>query len=428
MAISDLFRVKFLPKRIWEVDLTKFSLFTRVSLAATMFSLAGSAFAADPVTIQLWAVDRPDQPTPALVEDFNASHTDIKVQYRQLQFADLMSDVMRAYAVGKAPDIYAVDVPFNAMMAAKGALLDLTDMVNSSKVINIDDYYSGPIASAMWDGKLYGVPKSTNTIALYYNADMLKSAGITEPPKTWDELYEDAKKLTDKKKGIYGLAFSAQATEEGTFQFLPWVQMAGGSWDQVNTEGGVKALRLWKKFLDEGLASPDTISRSQWDSTSTFIAGNAAMSISGPWELDRMSKEAKFDYKVALLPVPEESATRSSAMGDYNWVVFKSTKHPEETFKVLEYLAEQDKDMFQRFGQLPPEQNITIPSTGDPKKDRALQAFQEQLKYARPRGPSPEWPKISKAIQDALQAALTGASSPKEALDQAQVVIDRVTQ
>lgn len=405
--------------------MTKLNSLARASVALAMFTLGGPAFAADPVTIQLWAVDRPGQPTPALVEEFNASHSDIKVQYRQLQFADLMSDVMRAYAVGKAPDIYAVDVPFNAMMAAKGALMDLTNMVKSSSVINIEDYYPGPVASATWDRKLFGVPKSTNTIALYYNADMLKAAGINEPPKTWDELYADAKKLTNKEKGIYGLAFSAQATEEGTFQFLPWVQMAGGGWDRINTEGGVKALSFWKKILDEGLASPDTISRSQWDSTSTFIAGNAAMSISGPWELDRMSKEAKFDYKVALLPIPEEGAKRSSAMGDYNWVVFKSTKHPEETFKVLEYLAEQDKDMFQRFGQLPPEENITIPSTGNPNKDLALRAFQEQLKYAQPRGPSPEWPKISKAIQDALQAALTGAKSPKDALDQAQTIIDR---
>ena len=278
------------------------------SVAALSLSLALPALAQDPVTIQLWAVDRPDQPAPQLVDEFNASQDEIHVEYRQLQFSDLLSDVMRAYAVGRAPDIYAVDVPFNAMMASKGALLDLTDMVKNSDVINIDDYYPGPVESATWDGKLYGVPKSTNTIALFYNEDMFKAAGIDEPPQTWDELYEDASALTNSDDGVYGLAFSAQANEEGTFQFLPWVQMAGGSWDDVNGPGAVEALTLWKKILDNGLASPDTISRSQWDSTSTFISGNAAMAISGPWELDRMVREADFNWNVALLPVPEEGA------------------------------------------------------------------------------------------------------------------------
>lgn len=395
------------------------------SVAAVSMSLALPALAQDPVTIQLWAVDRPDQPAPQLVDEFNKSQNEIHVEYRQLQFSDLLSDVMRAYAVGQAPDIYAVDVPFNAMMASKGALYDMTDMVESSDVINLEDYYPGPVASATWDDKLYGVPKSTNTIALFYNEDMFKAAGIDAPPATWDELVEDARKLTDKDKGIYGLAFSSQANEEGTFQFLPWVQMAGGSWKDVNGEGAVKALTTWKTILDEGLASPDTLSRSQWVSTSTFIAGNAAMAISGPWELDRMAKEANFDWKVALLPVPEEGAPRSSAMGDYNWVMFKSTKHPEEAFKVLEYIIAQDPEMFQRFGQLPPESTVTIPSTGNPNLDEALVTFQEQLKYAQPRGPSPEWPAISKAIQDALQQALTGAKTPQDALDQAQAKIDK---
>ncbi|WP_176082863.1 sugar ABC transporter substrate-binding protein [Martelella sp. HB161492] len=405
--------------------MTHFHKIALTTVALASLSVAAPAFA-DPVNIQLWAVDRTGQPAPQIVDDFNKSQSDIHVEYRQLQFSDLLSDVMRAYAVGKAPDIYAVDVPFNALMASKGALYDMTDMVKGSDVIHIDDYYPGPVASATWDGKLYGVPKSTNTIALYYNEDMFKAAGIAEPPKTWDELVDDARKLTDKDKGVYGLAFSAEATEEGTFQFLPWVQMAGGSWQKVNGEGGVKALTVWKTILDEGLASPDTISRSQWDSTSTFISGNAAMSISGPWELDRMSKEAKFDWKVALLPVPEEGAERSSAMGDYNWVMFKSTKHPKEAFKVLEYIASQDPEMFQRYGQLPPEENVDIPSTGNPNMDEALATFQEQLKYAKPRGPSPEWPAISKAIQDALQQALTGAETPQAALDQAQAKIDKV--
>ncbi len=328
---------------------------------------------------------------------------------------------MRAYATGQAPDIIAVDNPEHALFSSRGAFLDLTDMIAKSTVIKPENYFPGPLKSVEWDGKYFGVPKATNTIALYYNKDMFKAKGLdpSKPPQTWDELVEDARKLTDPAKNVYGLAFSAKANEEGTFQFLPWAQMGGGSYEHINADGAVKALGIWKTIMDEKLASPDTLTRGQWDSTGTFNSGNAAMAISGPWELDRMTQEAKFDWGVTLLPVPKEGAERSSAMGDFNWAIFATSKHPAEAFKALEYFASQDDKMFKNFGQLPARSDISIPETGQPLKDAALKVFLEQLKYAKPRGPHPQWPKISKAIQDAIQAALTGQMSPKDALDQA---------
>lgn len=110
---------------------------------------------------------------------------------------------------------------------------------------------------------------------------MFKAKGLDpdKPPQTWDELVEAARKLTDPAANGYGLAFSAKANEEGTFQFLPWAQMAGGGYDKINAEGAVKALDIWKTIIDEKLASPDTLTRGQWDSTGTFNSGNAAMPI-----------------------------------------------------------------------------------------------------------------------------------------------------
>ncbi len=397
------------------------------------FALASvSVFAvsakAEDVTISVWSLDRDIQPAPNLVADFNKLNTGIKVEYRQIQFDDVVSEAMRAYSTGQAPDIIAVDNPEHALFASRGAFLDLTDMIAKSSDIKTANYFPGPLASTMWDGKSFGVPKATNTIALYYNKDMFKAKGLdpNKPPQTWDELVDAARKLTDPAANVYGLAFSAKASEEGTFQFLPWAQMAGGGYENINSEGSIKALDVWKTIIEEKLASQDSLTRGQWDSTGTFNSGNAAMAISGPWELDRMLTEAKFDWGVALLPVPEAGAERSSAMGDFNWAIFSNTQHPAEAFKVLEYFASQDGRMFADFGQLPARSDIAIPATGKPLKDEALKVFTEQLKYAKPRGPHPEWPKISKAIQDAIQGALTGQMSSKDALDQAAEKIKAV--
>ncbi|MGO4197840.1 sugar ABC transporter substrate-binding protein [Rhizobium sp. YAF28] len=391
------------------------------ALALAGVSLFGLSAKAEDVKLTLWSLDKDTQPAPTLVKEFNDQHNGITIEYRLIQFDDVVTEAMRAYATGQAPDIIAVDNPEHALFSSRGAFLDITDMIKNSKVIKPENYFPGPLKSVEWDGKYFGVPKATNTIALYYNKDMFKAKGLdpNKPPQTWDELVEDARKLTDPAKNVYGLAFSAKANEEGTFQFLPWAQMGGGSYEHINADGAVKALEVWKTIMDEKLASPDTLTRGQWDSTGTFNSGNAAMVISGPWELDRMVQEAKFDWGVTLLPVPKEGAERSSAMGDFNWAIFSTSKHPAEAFKALEYFASQDDKMFKNFGQLPARSDISITETGQPLKDAALKVFLEQLKYAKPRGPHPQWPKISKAIQDAIQAALAGQMSPKDALDQA---------
>ncbi|MEN5276318.1 sugar ABC transporter substrate-binding protein [Brucella sp. TWI432] len=395
-------------------------------LAVGVLVLTGVSFPlieaqAEDITINVWAVDREIQPAPNMIKDFNKLNTGIRVEYRQIQFDDVVSEAMRAYSTGNAPDIISIDNPNHAMFASRNAFLDLTDRIAASDVVTVENYFPGPLKSTMWDGKYYGIPKATNTIALYYNKDLFKAAGLDpeSPPKTWEELVDVARKLTDPSKNVYGLAFSAKANEEGTFQFLPWVQMAGGSYKNINADGAVKALETWKTILDEKLASPDTLTRSQWDATATFNAGNVGMAISGPWEIDRMVTDAKFSWGVALLPVPNADASRSSAMGDYNWAIFSTSKHPDQAFKVLEYFVSQDKDMFKNFGQLPARSDIAAPSTGNQMKDEALKVFVEQLQYAQPRGPSPQWPKISKAVQDAIQATLTGQMSAKEALNQA---------
>ncbi|QYO78039.1 ABC transporter substrate-binding protein [Devosia salina] len=401
----------------------RFGLVGAIALATTSMLTLGAALAQDEVTITIWSLDDANQPALNLAREFDEREPGIKVEYREIQFDDVVSEAMRAFATGQAPDIIAVDNPEHALFAARGAFLDITDRIANSEVIDPANYFPGPLNSVAWDGKLYGVPKATNTIALYYNKDLYAKAGITEPPKTWDELVEVSRKLNDPANNIYGLAFSAKANEEGTFQFLPWAQMGGGGYDNINAPGAVKALEIWKTILDEKLASPDTLTRGQWDSTGTFNSGNAAQVISGPWELNRMLEEAKFDWGVALLPTETEGGTRSSAMGDFNWAIFASTQHPDEAFKALEYFASQDDRLFPEFGQLPARSDIGLPETGVALKDAALKVFLEQLQYAQARGPHPEWPKISKAIQDAIQQALTGQTEPQAALDQAAATI-----
>lgn len=147
---------------------------------------------AEDVTLTLWSLDRDIQPAPNPVNEFNRLNNGIKIEYRQLQFDDVVSRSMRAYSTGNAPDIIAIDNPNHAMFAARGAFLDVTDMIAKSDVIKTANYFPGPLKSVTWDGKYFGVPKATNTIALYYNKDLFKAAGLdaAKPPQTSTSLWK----------------------------------------------------------------------------------------------------------------------------------------------------------------------------------------------------------------------------------------------
>jgi multiple sugar transport system substrate-binding protein len=396
------------------------SLLTGLACAAGVVAAASRAQAA-PVTLNVWTIDFQNQYMFPLSKAFEKLHPDITINVKHVQFQDMNNDLARASITGDAPDVSYIDNPYIDLFRSRGLLLNLAPMLAQSKVIDLSKFYAGPVAAVKYGDAVYGIPRGANTLALYYNADMFKAAGLDpdKPPQTWAELLADAKKLTNPAKHVYGIAFSAVASEEGTFQFLPWIQMAGGDYNRLNTPNDVKALEFWQTLIDQKLASPDTLVRSQFDSTATFNAGNAAMAISGPWELPRMSQDAKFDFRVALLPTMTQGSPHVSALGEGDNVIMAQSKHPKEAFEFLEYLASQMPHVWNDWGFLP----VEPVQVANPKWPADYAVFLEALKTARVRGPSPNWADISQAIQTAIQSALTHQATAQQALDTAQSAV-----
>jgi multiple sugar transport system substrate-binding protein len=395
-------------------------LLTGLACAAGVAAVVPGAQAA-PVTLNVWTIDFQNQYMFPLAKAFEKLHPDITVNVKHVQFQDMNNDLARASITGDAPDVSYIDNPYIDLFRSRGLLLNLAPMLAQSKVIDLSKFYPGPLAAVKYGDAVYGIPRGANTLALYYNADMFKAAGLdpNKPPQSWAELLADAKKLTNPAKHVYGIAFSAVASEEGTFQFLPWIQMAGGDYNRLNTPDDVKALEFWQTLIDQKFASPDTLVRSQFDSTATFNAGNAAMAISGPWELPRMSQDAKFDFRVALLPTMTQGSPHVSALGEGDNVIMAQSKHPEQAFELLEFLVTQMPHVWNDWGFLP----VEPVQIADPKWPADYAVFLEALKTARVRGPSPNWADISQAIQTAIQSALTHQATAQQALDTAQSAV-----
>ena len=394
-----------------------------LSLSALALLTTTTALQAEPVTVTMWTQET-NGVTNKSVEKFNAEQAEVFVELVSKDFSSLLADLVRAFATGNAPDILEVDNPEIAVFSSRGKLLDLTEMAANAAYFDMDAMVPGMKDAGTWDGKLYAIPKAANTIALFYNADMFEAAGLDpeDPPETWAELADYAAQLNDPENKVAGLSFSAAANEEGTFQFLPMAQMAGADYDGLDSEAGVKALQFWTDLYTSGNVIPDAISTGQWDLTGIFNAGGSAMHISGPWELDRMSKTAEFDYRVALLPLPEGSDTRSSALGEFMHGINAEAEHPEAAFAFIDWYHSQDPTLWNTYGVIP---GFEVAFEAE-NFAQAYEVFAEQIKYASVRGPHPEWPKISKAIQDAIQASLAGQASPEDALAEAAKAIDKV--
>ncbi len=98
-----------------------------------------------------------------------------------------------------------------------------------------------------------------------------------------------------------------------------------------------------------------------------------------------MAKDAKFEYRVAPLPVPEEGAPRASALGEGDNVIVANTKHPKEAFRFVEYMYQQMPRVWNEFGYMP-----AYPVTVEkPNYPQAYEVFSESMKFARNRGRAP---------------------------------------
>jgi multiple sugar transport system substrate-binding protein len=387
---------------------------------ATALCLTGGVANAEPKVVSLWHVfSLETDMIHGGIKTFNASQTDYRIDARIVPGPQVTTELIKAIASGSVPDLVTIDNPIVASFSAQGTLTELTDRVAKSTFIKPNVYFKGPWDSGLWKTKVFAVPRDANTIALYYNADMFRAKGLDpdKPPKTWTELVAMAEKLRDPEKNVYGLGFSAVQGEEGTFQWLPFLHQNGGSIDKLDAPEAVEALELWANLVKNRTVSRDVITQRQYEVANTFMAGNTAMVLGGPWELPRMQTEAKFEWRLALLPVKDGKNIRASALGGYDWVVPKGAKNVDGAFRFIEYMSNPDiLNEGWKSGRLAPRSDVVVQQ---PLWPQAYATFREQLQSARARGPHPQWPDISRAIQIAVQEALTGAKPANVALQEA---------
>ncbi|MGW0207438.1 sugar ABC transporter substrate-binding protein [Streptomyces sp. NPDC003233] len=339
----------------------------------------------------------------------------VRVEQTSVPGASLIPKVLQQASSRTLPDLLMLDNPDLQQIAQTGALTPLDQYG-----VDSGGYAKGILSAGTYNGKVYGLAPYVSTIALFYNKDMLAKAGVAVP-RTWDELKTAAARLT--RPGRYGMAVDANATFEGTWQFLPFLWSNGGDEKHLDTPQAAQALQLWVDLVRSGSMSKSVLNWAQADVHDQFVAGRTAMMINGPWRIPALDKDKDLHWGVAPIPVPRTRQTPVAPLGGEVWTVPQSASRArqEKAAQVLACLNSSSNMLALA------EQHFTVPSRPAVAAQYAGQvpsmaAFSKSVEAARARTGElgVRWPKAATGIYTAIQSALTGEQTPEEALRHAQ--------
>ena len=354
----------------------------------------------------------------SLIDQYEKAHPNVSIERTTVGFKELKAKIIQGAATGDLPDIVIVDNPDHQALADQGALADLTSQV--SRWSGRDAYLPGPWQSTVYRGRNYGIPFASNATALYYNADDLERAGVS-PPADWTELRSAAARLTTSERS--GFCFSAAASEEGTFTFLPFLWQAGGDLRPFRNPATVDALSLWDDLVNVDRSAPrEVVTWTQDDVYNAFISGRCAMMINGPWQLSRFETD-KVEFRWEVAPSPR-NVRSASALGGENFAIGKGT-HTEAAWDVLTWMAEPGhvREALVASGFLPNRKDMV----DDPAfSGRNVNVFVDQVEIARPRAYGPVYPQVSSIVSRTFQQTLTRQKTPQQAVEEAAPEIEQL--
>ncbi|MGI8334393.1 sugar ABC transporter substrate-binding protein [Actinomadura scrupuli] len=329
---------------------------------------------------------------------------------------DLTNKALLAAQQGAAPDVLIVDNPVVSTLAEAG-VLSTTEETKT----DITQIVPNLIAAGQSGGKTFGIPIGANTLALYYNKKVLASTGVdVASVKDWASLTSALEKV--KAKGKKGITFSAIGTEEGSFQFLPWFWGSQAQLTQLDSDKGVAALSLWDDWVTKGLAPKSVLNNTQTTSWQEFATGDYAFAENGTWQLAN-AKKAGFEYGIIPIPAQTGGPAPAPTGGEFVTVpVQKDAGRYTASQKIVNCLTSGDNSL-----TADTTLSYIAPTTAVQQKQVAanpeLKVWVDAVGAAKGRTSDDlgtKYPKISQQMWTAVQAALSGSSSPRDALKTAQ--------
>jgi sn-glycerol 3-phosphate transport system substrate-binding protein len=416
------------------------------ALTSAIAALAAAfAFAQAPVEVSFYypvAVGGPiTKIIDGLAADFEKENPGIKL--KPIYTGTYQDSITKALTAVKGGDPPVASILLSTDMFT---LIDEDAIVPFDDLIKTDadrawlkSFYPAFMENSQTGGKTWGIPFQRSTIVLYYNKEAFKEAGLdpNRPPATWKEQIEYAQKLTKHdaagkvtqwgiqipSSGFPYWLFQALAIEAGTN-----LMNSAGTQTYYDRPEVIEALTYWVDLVNKYKVHPQGIV--EWGTTpKDFFEKKVAMMWTTTGNLTNVKTNAKFDFGVAMLPAGKQ---RGSPTGGGNFYLFKKSTpvQREAAFKFIKWMTSPQRAA--QWGIDTGYVAVRADAWETPVMKQYVAGFpaaavaRDQLPFAKAELSTHDNQRVTKALNDGLQAALTGTKTPEQAMKDSQREAERL--
>ncbi|MTE18765.1 extracellular solute-binding protein [Streptomyces sp. TRM43335] len=354
-----------------------------------------------------------------VAEEFEKEHPGVEVKYVNVPFGEASNKFKNAAGGGAgAPDVMRTEVAWVADFASLGYLAPLDDTV---AVDGKDDFLPQAWGSTQYEGKTYAVPQVIDTLALFYNKELLEKAGV-EVPKSFEDIENSTGKF--EKEGVTPFYLRG----DDPYFVLPFLYGEGGDMLDADTkkitiddEPGVRAFEVMKDLVDSEAAITDTTDG--WENMQkAFKDGKVAMMLNGPWAIEDTLAGRQFkgrEDNLGVAAVPAGSAGQGSPQGGHNYSVYAGSDNLDASYEFVKYMssAEVQKRTTEELNLLPTRTSVYEEQTV--KDNQMVQFFKPAVDKAVERPWIAQGNSLFEPLRVQLAEVLTGRTTPEDAAKKA---------
>lgn len=369
-----------------------------------------------------WSEPNQKEALTKLIKKFETENN-CKVELTELSWNDGKTKLIAAFNSKTAPDVLELGSDWVAQFSSTGVLAGINkDSAELSKYV---DFSTAP---SYWNGEIFALPWVLDTRVLYFNKDLLTSAGRdVNPPATFDELLEMSRAM-HLGNNIFGFGANGSDPHRLYKKILPFMWSFGGDvFDQngrlvLYSQENVAALSYYAELSKAGMIE------TQRQLDAAFIQGKISFWISGSWLVEKIKNEnPKLNFGVSLLPGKEPFKGISFAGGEY-LAISAQSKKKDLALKFAKFLTD---------GKNAVEFSAAVSEAGFPadKKyynDKSLlkneykAAFAQQLAYSKMTPVHPNWLEFEEIIENATVEVIYGKIGADTALRNAHEAIENI--
>ena len=325
------------------------------------------------------------------------------------------------------PDVFMGDVIWPAQFGAHQLAVPLSKYLPKSYFAQ---FAPGLIKGATYKGQVYGSPLFEDQGFLYYRKDLLAKDHLPVP-KTWEQLMSEAKIMQKKKQVKYGFVWEGASYEGLTCDFMEYLTDAGGTATNpgftkatLNTPAAIKAVTFMRSLITSGVTPAAVTTFQEPQAMDAFAGGQAAFLRNWDYAYSYANtpSTSKVVGKVGVAPLPTfagQSYPGYSNIGGWNMYINPHSKHLSLDLTFIKWLASPaaQRILALKYSEIPTNESVrTSPSV---IKSNAVLAIVPQTRLVpRPAG-TPNYPALSTAIYQNVNAVLAGSASPSSAMSAA---------